>query len=567
MTTRTTKRSAQRPLAVVAVALLLLLSSFASAASVSAVGPVAPRRALLQQQKGEKGENDGADAVVAAGAPAVSAAAVAPAPAASASPPKKQQKQQQSNGNDNGNNENNSDNFFSTPAAVREVQDSIVTVNGLRSIGLEGDARGASVTDGYVVHSDDDRVIVATDHVGSAVRASPATYTVSFADGASVKAKALYYDPVQDFAFLQFSPELTKGDSSNSANNSPSKRTFKALKLGTGRNLTVGQPLVLIGEQSGVYTRRDGVVSEPRVVSSDSSSSSSSGGGGGGGAGAGAGTAVRTTFERVDSMSGAPVFDLQGRVVAQHSSSADSYSKELPIDYVTTALKALLGKEEGGSSSSSSSSNDKNDNKKKKDDKKSSSSATTSTTTKNQPKRGDLGVELTLLPAGVARRNYKLPADALPATPPADGGASQVIQVVALQSAVADRAVSSGGKEQSPAGGLQPGDIISKADGKAVGDDLFLLDRVLDSFVNGTVPLQVWRNGTEKRLRVPVRDLEAGKLRRFARFGGGVFHELSDESRAKLQSAGAAEGVLMMYADRGTPMARLTTVVRSSFFF
>ena len=169
-----------------------------------------------------------------------------------------------------------------------------------------------------------------------------------------------------------------------------------------------------------------------------------------------------------------------------------------------------------------------------------------------------------MLPAGVARRNYKLPQSALPSSPAADGGAPQVIQVVALQSAVADRAVSSGGKEQSPAGGLQPGDIISKADGKEVRDDLFLLDRVLDGFVNGSVPLQVWRNGTEKRLKVPVRDLESGKLRRFARFGGGVFHELSEESRAKLQAAGAAEGVLMTYADRGTPMARLTAVV--SFF-
>ena len=469
-----------------------------------------------------------------------------------------------SDGKNNNENDKNSNNFFSTPAAVRSVQDSVVTVDALRSIALEGDSRGAATTDGFVVHADGDRVIVATDHVGSAVRASPATYTISFADGASVKAKALYYDPVQDFAFLQFSPAEAGGNGgsgggdASSSSTTTTNRAFKALRLGTGRNLTVGQPLVLIGEQSGVYTRRDGVVSEPRVVSKDV---------------AGAGARVRTTFERVDAMAGAPVFDLSGAVVALHSGSAESYSKELPIVYVTTALKSLLGgggegggnAKESGEVGSSTTSIDK----KKKDnkDKKSSSSSSSSTAPlKSQPKRGDLGVELTLLPAGVARRNYKLPADALP-PPAADGGAPQVIQVVALQSAVADRAVSSGGKEQSPAGGLQPGDIISKADGKEVRDDLFSLDRVLDGFVNGSVPLQVWRNGTEKKLRVPVRDLEAGKLRRFARFGGGVFHELSEESRAKLQAAGASEGVLMTYADRGTPMARLTAVVRQEFFF
>ena len=312
----------------------------------------------------------------------------------------------------------------------------------------------------------------------------------------------------------------------------------------------MGQPLVLIGEQSGVYTRRDGVVSEPRVVSRDV---------------AGAGARVRTTVERVDARAGAPVFDLSGAVVALHSGSADSYSKELPIDYVTTALESLLAGEKEGGEVGSKASKKKTNNGKKSSSSPPSPPPTSAAALKNQPKRGDLGVELTLLPAGVARRNYKLPAGALPATAAADGGAPQVIQVVALQSAVADRAVSSGGRERSPAGGLQPGDIISSADGKPVRDDLFLLDRVLDAFVGGSVPLTVWRNGTERRLRVPVRDLEAGKLRRFARFGGGVFHELSEESRAKLQAAGAAEGVLMTYADRGTPMARLTAVV--SFFF
>ena len=110
------------------------------------------------------------------------------------------------------------------------------------------------------MHADDARVVVVTDHVGSAVRASPATYTIAFADGASVKAKALYYDPVQDFAFLQFSPGGGSGgggDSSSSNSSSSSSRSFKALTLGTGRNLRIDPKTEPDKQQGDPQNRND----------------------------------------------------------------------------------------------------------------------------------------------------------------------------------------------------------------------------------------------------------------------------------------------------------------------
>ena len=44
------------------------------------------------------------------------------------------------------------------------------------------------------------------------------------------------------------------------------------------------------------------------------------------------------------------------------------------------------------------------------------------------------------------------------------------------------------------------------------------------------------------------------------RFGGGTFHDLSDETRYALPTAGASRGVLMSEAEPGTPLARLTAV-------
>lgn len=145
-----------------------------------------------------------------------------------------------------------------------------------------------------------------------------------------------------------------------------------------------------------------------------------------------------------------------------------AYSQAVPIDKVKAALDALLAG--------------------------------------RTPQRGDLGAGLRLLPAGVARRSYGLPADAVPK--PADGGTPQVISVASLLPGV----------KADGAGGLQPGDIITKVDGVAVGDDLAAFDRVAGARAGATVPVVVYRNGSRVDLaKVPVRDLEALKVKKFGK--------------------------------------------------
>jgi S1-C subfamily serine protease len=118
------------------------------------------------------------------------------------------------------------------------------------------------------------------------------------------------------------------------------------------------------------------------------------------------------------------------------------------------------------------------------------------------PPRGDLGAALRLVPAGVARRAYRLPADAVPK--PTDGGTPSVIAVAALLPGA------------ETAGGMQPGDVIASVDGVAVGDDLLAVDKAAGGKVGKSVPVVVYRNGTKVDLaKVPVRDLEALKVKKF----------------------------------------------------
>ena len=443
------------------------------------------------------------------GAPAPQAAVEAPAPAPSpASPPARR----------------------TADGGARAARDAIVAVEALRSVPLEADQRGSIDTNGFVVAVDGDRGIVATDHWASAARASPAVYTLRFADGGSVQvrergrereggrgkerglaliestpdpilialsppplffflfhqAKLLYYDPADDFAFLQFSVADRGG------------APTPALALAPTTNLTAGSPLTLVGEQGDVTTRRDGFLVEPRASTNPEPREN--------GGFDRAARRLLTTFERAAYLAGSPVLDGEGKVVGMHSgkkmekrgvgeggkgekklidrsiappttiaslsflppfSGMDgAYSKAVPADKILAALDALRAG--------------------------------------RTPPRGDLGAALRLLPAGVARRSYRLPVDAVPK--PTDGGTPQVIAVASLLPGV------------ESAGGLQPGDVVFSVDGARVGDDLQAVDRAADAKAGKSVPVVVYRNGTKLDLaKVPVRDLEAMKVKKFGK--------------------------------------------------
>jgi len=264
---------------------------------------------------------------------------------------------------------------------------------------------------------------------------------------------------------------------------------LQAVEFDSWRNLTLGQELLLIGNnEKEEYSIKMGTVTNLNVNKGDRY-----------------GSYIHTTFDRTGGSSGSPVWNADGKVVAFHSRGTDTSSFELPIDYLLEALRRI---QEG-----------------------------------TPIVRGDIGLDLTLIPIGEAVRHYHLPEACIQEIGPSKtGGTPHVIQV-------------EGVIPKSPAVGLfSPGDIVYRLNGELLRDDLFRYDRILDAHVGKTVSVTLYRNGTPLEVEAPVFDMETHKIRRFARFAGGIFHDVTDNLREEVFIE--TEGCFMPFAVEGSSFSR-----------
>jgi len=214
---------------------------------------------------------------------------------------------------------------------------------------------------------------------------------------------------------------------------------------------------------------------------------------------------IQTTFDRAGGSSGSPVFNAQGEAVAIHFAGSDSTSFELRIEYLKDALDQIRRT--------------------------------------GRVLRGDVGLDLKLLLVSDAEKHFHLPG---PLAKKALGLRPGLKHMVAVESRVPGM----------PAyDAFLPGDLLLTLDGVWIEDDLYRLDRMVDEKVGSDVTFGAIRNGREFSVRLPVRDAEALKVRRFARFAGGVFQDLTPEVRLAYDVQ--SEGVLLTQAEKGSSMAGL----------
>jgi hypothetical protein len=109
------------------------------------------------------------------------------------------------------------------------------------------------------------------------------------------------------------------------------------------------------------------------------------------------------------------------------------------------------------------------------------------------------------------------------------------------------------------AGSLRPGDILYRFNGTLLRDDYTLFTLATDAYVNASMPVDVYRNGTLVATTVGVLDDNLERVRRYARFAGGVFHDLVGAWRFKYGAGDAGPGVLMSFAAPGSTFATLAT--------
>lgn len=214
---------------------------------------------------------------------------------------------------------------------------------------------------------------------------------------------------------------------------------------------------------------------------------------------------LQTTFDRAGGSSGSPVFDSSGAVVAIHFSGTDTTSFEMRIEYLKDALEEL--------------------------------------NRDGKAQRGEIGVDLDTILISDARKHFKLPDDLAK-------------ELSALRLDIKRVAVVEYVSPRSPsAGQLMAGDIILKVEGRWVGDDVYLFDKIIDERVGRKAALALLRNGRPLVVRVPVEDAEAWKIRQFVLFAGGIIHATTPEHRLALNIEG--DGVFLPQAEKGSSFSDL----------
>ena len=214
---------------------------------------------------------------------------------------------------------------------------------------------------------------------------------------------------------------------------------------------------------------------------------------------------IHTTFDRTGGSSGSPVWNTAGQVIAIHARGTDTSSFELPIDYLVDALDLVRNKV--------------------------------------SVRRGEIGVDLELISIGEAIKHFNFPAELRKEIGPSKAGTPKVIQIESIVPRTTGVPI------------LRASDIIYRINGEPIKDDLYTFDAVLNRQVGASVNLNVYRNGDNLSLDVPVEDLESKKVRRFVRFGGAIFHDITPKLRRTLFLD--ADGVYLPHAVAGSSFSRV----------
>jgi S1-C subfamily serine protease len=219
---------------------------------------------------------------------------------------------------------------------------------------------------------------------------------------------------------------------------------------------------------------------------------------------------IQTSFDRTGGSSGSPVFDANGMVVAIHTSGTNTTSFELRVEYLKDALAQLKSRQ--------------------------------------QIQRGDIGVELQLIRLSDASLHFSLPLDVLNTIK----ASREDIKYICYIHKMVPLATSTDY--------LKPGDMIIEMDGQLIGDNIYLFDKLVDSKVGKTVDITVYRNGVRMTFNIQVDDVERSKVKKFALFAGGVFHDITSYVRGKFETHG--DGVFLSHVVKGSCLTGLGSEIK-----
>jgi len=219
---------------------------------------------------------------------------------------------------------------------------------------------------------------------------------------------------------------------------------------------------------------------------------------------------IQTSFDRTGGSSGSPVFDSNGMVVAIHTSGTNTSSFELRVEYIIDALAQLKAT--------------------------------------GKVQRGDVGVELELIRLSDACLHFNLPLDI--------ANSIKALREDIKYICYIHKMMPLGTSIQS----LKPGDMIIELDGHMIGDNIYLFDKLVDAKVGRSVDITVYRNGTKLSFTLDVSNVEKTKVKKFALFGGGVFHDITSYIRGKFETH--EDGVFLSHVMKGSCLTGLGSEIK-----
>jgi len=207
---------------------------------------------------------------------------------------------------------------------VNKLKQTVVMIDINSDLQFFDETSTTSKATGFIVNKE--LGLIATNkHV---TRISPTTHKINFLNGAVEKGTVVYYDFFHDFGFIQL-------DSAKDPDNYKQSELYKSLtavELGSSYDLKVNDDLMLIGNNEGVsYSIKYGTVSSINVADFN-----------------GLGSIILTNFDRTGGSSGSPVWNANGKVVAIHAMGNKEGSFEVPIDYLKDVLDSYANKLKSG---------------------------------------------------------------------------------------------------------------------------------------------------------------------------------------------------------------------------
>ena len=364
---------------------------------------------------------------------------------------------------------------------ISEYKKSLVIIEHETDIKILNQKSSNSLVNGFII--DKELGLIATN---KQVTISFLTnHKIKFFDGSTQLGNAVYYDIFHDFGIIQIK---------NFKNDSKFYENLKAVKMNSSYNLKKNSEIFIL-ENNDLFNNSfmTGNILELNLPNPK-----------------GHGSLIQTSFNKTDRLSGIPIWDFNGNIIAIHSNGDNYSSFEIPIDYLVDVYNFI----------------------------KKTKNLTIERPGENKVNifdydKGFIGIEITTISFFKINRLIE--------DIPKNNKNLEVIKNILniqkslqIHSEIPEVIIVQNVMEDSPAfGKIRAGDVLLKVNEDIVGNDLIKYEKTLDSNINKNIKLTVFRFGELLNFYLIVAGTKNEKIKEFLMIKNTIFHDIKLGYRLK----------------------------------